>query len=57
MVSSIGMPEEQTRLLFTMVGIYEPGGEFRTLAADEDVRRILSVYGIDTEVLRNGIAL
>ena len=57
MASSVGMPEEQTRLLFTLVGIHEPGGEFRTLQADADVRRILSVYGIDTEVLRNGIAL
>lgn len=53
---SLGLPEQIVRLLFTMVGISSEGGSFRTLPAPEETRRTLSVYGIDTEVLRHVVA-
>lgn len=56
MLRSVGLPEEAMRLLFTMVGIYD-GETFRTLPPSEKTRELLEVYRIDTEELRNVIAL
>lgn len=56
MMGSIGLPEDMARLLFTMVAIYD-GSSFRTLPPSGKARELLSGYGIDTEALRNVVAL
>ena len=56
MLRSVGLPEEAVRLLFTMVGIHD-GKNFRTLPPSAKARELLEAYQIDTEGLRNVVAL
>lgn len=56
MIRSVGLPEEIIRLLFTMVAVYD-GSSFRTLPPSAKAKELLEVYRIETEELRNVIAL
>lgn len=56
MIRSIGLPEEIVRLLFTMVAVYD-GRSFRTLPPSAKTKELLEAYHINTEELRNVIAV
>ena len=56
MIRSIGLPEEIVRLLFTMVAVYD-GRSFRTLPPSAKTKELLGAYHINTEELRNVIAV
>ena len=48
-----GLREEETRMLFTVVGIYD-GSTFRRLPMSEKVREMLSCFGIDERRIAYG---